>query len=416
MNIFKRITSTIIAATMLLPFGSSTQSVSAQDTDKAVMASERTRKKSVDKRIVGAGITAAVGIPACVLIGCLIHHARTTSSGEPFDLNAFANKVDNSKENEVCVPYDDLISACNKVKPLLDKDGHLPRVIGPTIVVGDLHGDFKAAKFYCDEFLKRLNTNSQTNIVFLGDYIDRGKNSVEILYMLFRLKIMYPKNVYLLSGNHEGSPSLGEFFREAWSKYPSGSEAFFQNCSDVFKSLSLAAVVNDSVFCVHGGISADPQKRGEPTDPQKGEEPISLAQIENLPHCSKINCMETSTRTGDVADPNGFIVNNLWWSDFQENLQTPFSEYANMIRGNSYHFGPLAVSAFLNKNNLKKIVRGHQHPENGKAVSNDGKVITLLSAPKFCGRYTNDGYAVYFSGMNDADGNPIVEDIVCRKS
>lgn len=435
MKAIKKITSVMLSATMFLSSGM-LPLVSAKGAESVALNSQQVeRKPGVNKRVIGAGIGAGVGIPTCcILLGCLIYHATHSAANvstnasanlsnnsstvtaaqisefENSFFNDFAKQVNDQKSGEACVSCEELVKTCNAVTPLLKNDGHVPSVNGPTIVVADLHGDFKAAKFYCDKFLEKLKSNPDTNIVFLGDYIDRGGNSIEILYMLFKLKIAFPKNVYLLMGNHEsfvwfgvGAVSLDQEIR---NKYPNDNERIFNLLyDDVFKCLTFAAVVNNSVFCVHGGISASPDNKTEP---------VGLQQIRNLPW-GKIDIDTTSTQTGDVASPDGFILNNLLWADFVDNSEAKFAEWPDVPRHNSHRFAPNAVSAFLKKNNLRLMVRGHAHPRNGKEESRDKKVITLLSAPKYGGVYQNDGHALYFTGANSAGGNPIYEDIICKK-
>ncbi len=424
MKAIKKITSVMLSAAMFLSSGM-LPSALANGAESVALNPQPVGRKPVDKRVIGAGIGAGVGIPTCcILLGCLIHHAthkaaNSTVTAEKISefennfLNNFAKQVNDQKRGEACVSCKELVKTCNAVTPLLKNDGHVPSVNGPTIVVADLHGDFKAAKFYCDKFLEKLKSNPNTNIVFLGDYIDRGGNSIEILYMLFKLKIAFPKNVYLLMGNHEsyqwGPRHPESLSMEIVNQYSTNANQITKTLyHDVFKCLPFAAVVNDSVFCVHGGISASRENKTEP---------IKLQQIRDLPPCSAIDINkieDDGTSILGVASSDGFILNNLLWAEFRDNTAMAFDSKIDGGRNYSYPFGPDAVSAFLKKNQLKLMVRGHSHPANGKEESSDHKVITLLSAPRYCGVYQNNGYALYFTGVNSADGNPSYEEIICK--
>lgn len=398
MNTIKKIIPTILSAIMLLQ-SAAVPSASAVGDAKVPLNPERIERKTIDKRIVGAGIGVAVGVPVCIALGFLVHHcaggAETPSCGAETP------------------SYRELKETCDVVKPLLKKDGRLPSVNGPTLVVADLHGDFKAAKFYCDRFREKVQSNPNTKIVFLGDYIDRGENSIEILYMLFKLKIAFPNNVYLLCGNHEEGLNGHFYSEELKKKYPSNDERIAKLLyNDVFNCLPLAAVVNNEIFCVHGGISPAGQDY---------KEPISLSQIRGIGNINKTRNCDGLNQACNSDTPDGFIAGHLLNVDYREDLPEDRLFIKDRVDFNyspphGYaFFSKLAVDAFLRNNKLKMIVRGHEHPKSGKEVACDGKVVTLLSAPKYCGEYNNDGYALYFSGENASDGAPIYKDIICKK-
>jgi serine/threonine-protein phosphatase PP1 catalytic subunit len=138
-------------------------------------------------------------------------------------------------------------------------------VPAPLNIVGDIHGQFTDLL----QFLKKGGDPSRHRYLFLGDYVDRGPHSVEVMTILLCLKNLYPETVFLLRSNHETRDVslLYGFYDECKARY---SEDLWNQFNEVFQFLPLAAVVADRIFCVHGGISrelrsvADIQRLGRP--------------------------------------------------------------------------------------------------------------------------------------------------------
>lgn len=82
---------------------------------------------------------------------------------------------------------------------MLKKEPNLLKLKDPVTVVGDIHGQYY-------DFVKMLDVGGDpenTKYLFLGDYVDRGSFSVEVVLLVYTVKLNYPKTVFLLRGNHE---------------------------------------------------------------------------------------------------------------------------------------------------------------------------------------------------------------------
>lgn len=101
-----------------------------------------------------------------------------------------------------CVSEQELRQLCQYVSELLMEESNVQPVLSPVTIVGDLHGQF----FDLLNLLQVGGWPPQTAYVFLGDFVDRGHNSVETLSLLLCLKLKYPGHVTLLRGNHEVRP------------------------------------------------------------------------------------------------------------------------------------------------------------------------------------------------------------------
>ena len=96
----------------------------------------------------------------------------------------------------------------------------------------------------------------ESNYLFLGDYVDRAKQSIEVITLVLCFKIKYPETFFLLRGNHECA-SLNRiygFYDECKRRY---SVKLWRIFADCFNCMPVAALVEDKIFCTHGGLSPD---------------------------------------------------------------------------------------------------------------------------------------------------------------
>ncbi|CAM9234494.1 unnamed protein product, partial [Hapterophycus canaliculatus] len=258
----------------------------------------------------------------------------------------------------------------------------------PIKIVGDLHGQF----FDLISMLENCGgPHDGSSYLFLGDYVDRGEFSCEVLLYLLALKVAHPTNVHLIRGNHECRSLTTHFgFKdECKSKYGLPVYYRFLRC---FELMPLCAVITNDhgrYFCTHGGISPGLQ---------------SLDQIAALdrraePEMEGLLCDLLWADPSD--DPGVTNIESLSDQELDSLLSSTFQ--FNRLRGCSVAFGYLAVRRFLDNNDLMCVIRAHAVQEDGyyrhfekalkkRDVDGDKKlppVITVFSAPNYCDRYGN---------------------------
>lgn len=235
------------------------------------------------------------------------------------------------------------------------------------VVVGDIHGNIDDLI----QIFQKFGYPPKQKYIFLGDYVDRGFNSVEVLLLLYSLKVKYPDFIFLLRGNHETkrvSSSYG-FKSECCAYF---SKKIYSSFIESFRFLPIAATLNNSIFCVHGGLSPDL---------------FLLNDIADI-----IKPIEGSSK----------IVSEILWSDPSVDVEA----FQKSPRGSGYLFGSHIVDRFLEDNNLKMIIRGHEFCDNG-FNSTFKNCLTVFSAIDYQGRLNQSAVAI----VNDSKVDTFVFDI-----
>jgi len=255
-------------------------------------------------------------------------------------------------------------------------------------VAGDIHGQYS-------DLLRLFEYGGvppKVNYLFLGDYVDRGKQSLETICLLLAYKIKYPENFFLLRGNHECASinRIYGFYDECKRRF---NIRLWKTFTDCFNCLPVAALIDQKILCMHGGLS--PELR-------------SLEQIKKIP------------RPTDVPDAG--LLCDLLWADPDKDVQG----WGDNDRGVSHTFSPHIVSEFLHKHDLDLICRAHQVQfltdtvwrlaiqscfwcccyaglfadfeitvmqvvEDGYEFFAKRQLVTIFSAPNYCGEFDNAG-------------------------
>lgn len=223
----------------------------------------------------------------------------------------------------------------------------------PVKVVGDVHGQFSDLMKIFD----LCGMPPKSNYLFLGDYVDRGKQSLETIMLLLCLKIRFPENVFLLRGNHECASvtKVYGFYDECKRR---SSVKVWKSIVDVFNTLPIAATIGGKIFCVHGGLS---------------------------PSLKSMDDIQTIQRPTDIPDTG--LISDLLWSDPDQNVR----QWSENDRGVSYCFGASVVDRFCKSFGFDLICRGHMVVEDGYEFFDRRKLVTVFSAPNYCGEFGNWG-------------------------
>ncbi|KAE8711437.1 Serine/threonine-protein phosphatase PP1 isozyme 2 [Hibiscus syriacus] len=198
---------------------------------------------------------------------------------------------------------------CTVAREIFLQQPNLLELEAPIKICGDIHGQYA-------DLLRLFEYGGfppNANYLFLGDYVDRGKQSLETICLLLAYKIKYPENFFLLRGNHECA-SINRIY------------GFYDEC-----------------------------KR------------------------------RSITRPTDVPDSG--LLCDLLWSDPGRDIKG----WGMNDRGVSFTYGPDRVSDFLMKNDMDLVCRAHQVVEDGYEFFADRQLVTIFSAPNYCGEFDNAG-------------------------
>jgi serine/threonine-protein phosphatase PP1 catalytic subunit len=167
---------------------------------------------------------------------------------EGLRLYLWQHRYDIGTQNRLDLDITELGILCQTSKTVLLEDPTFLRLSGPLHIIGDLHGNFGDLVRFLEVFGFPSNRCPECYL-FLGDYVDRGDNSIETIAMLLCLKVLYPTQVFLLRGNHECKEMTAIYgFRDNCVELY--DEGLWHQFLHVFECLPLAAVVGNSIFYV----------------------------------------------------------------------------------------------------------------------------------------------------------------------
>lgn len=227
----------------------------------------------------------------------------------------------------------------------------------PIKIVGDIHGQY----YDLLRIFEYGGFPPDSNYLFLGDYVDRGKQSLECICLLMAYKIKYPDNFFLLRGNHEVDSinRIYGFHDECKRRHSINLWKTFTHC---FNTLPIAAIIDERIFCTHGGLS--PQLLSSDSD---------MDEIRSIKRPTNI--------------PDAGLLCDLLWSDPEPDMEG----WGANTRGVSFTFGADVVAKFIKKHGLDLVCRAHQVKEDGYEFFAGRKLVTIFSASNYCGEFDNAG-------------------------
>jgi protein phosphatase len=256
-----------------------------------------------------------------------------------------------------------ITSVCQAAIPIFQRSEMVLNLTAPFYVIGDIHGNI----FDVLRILIHTAQPPRSRLLFLGDYVDRGDFSVEVVTLLFSFLIVYPEYVFMLRGNHEfdNTNSTYGFAAEVRAQY--STTDLYEAINEVFRWMPLVAVVNEQIFCVHGGIS---------------------------PHVSSMTNIRKILRPLRSCDTE--YVCDLMWSDPVTDTQT----YDDSMRGLGVQFGLKALQDFLAVVKMRKMIRAHQCVQAGISKFGGDLLYTVFSCSCYEGQSNRCGLLFLDAELN----------------
>jgi len=176
--------------------------------------------------------------------------------------------------------------------------------------------------------------------------VNRGNKGVETISLLLSYKVRFPKRITLLRGSGEcrQMTQVYRFYDECMGKY--GNANVWRSFTDIFDYLPLAAIVENSFYCIHSGLSPEIDR----IDQLK-----SLDRVQELP----------------IEGP----LKDILWSEPGDG-----EGWSPIPRSCGYYFGEDMTEKFNYRNNIKMICRGHRLAMQGYSLDHSGLVATICSA------------------------------------
>ncbi|KEG01171.1 hypothetical protein YYE_03759 [Plasmodium vinckei vinckei] len=328
--------------------------------------------------------------------------------------------------------YNDVLLLCDEVVKLFKLENSLEFVNLPCKIFGDIHGNlFDIVDFFnlynwpmhdnnnriisslkCEKGLENGENNMSNKCVtnqnymkyvFLGNYLNRGELSLEVICFLFSLKILFPRHIYLIRGNHENRlfNYIYGFYKDIEKKIKSNfnclgkinykddvicaySYEVFNRINDVLEFLPLSVLLDNEILCIHSGIGDSIQNV---KDYLNIEKPIIIPENVDRNNNNKSEILKKIIIDTLWSDPINYLDDN----DMTLLKSCKKYDIIPSSRGKiTVKFGKYRLSSFLKNNKIKMIIRGNECIPEGYKYDFNKKILTLFSATNYCNKYKNN--------------------------
>ncbi|CEF63853.1 Serine/threonine-protein phosphatase PP1-beta catalytic subunit [Strongyloides ratti] len=256
--------------------------------------------------------------------------------------------------------YNELLNLLSNATTIFESESSLLTCPIPCVIYGDIHGQYS-------DLFRWFQINGwpyNTRTVFLGDFVDRGTHGIEVLGLLCAFKVKFPKNIFIIRGNHE-EEALNKhysFYDEVLLRFGKiNGQEMYKAFRKLFSYLPLAVLIGKRVLAMHGGLSP---KLNSLKCIEDIKRPIVDFKVNTLP-CDLV-----------WSDPNNVCKDSGYLPNFNRD---PINSVGQL-------FGKKAVENTFQKLNIDMVIRGHQVPLKGSSLFLDGKIMTLFSAPGYRGK------------------------------
>ena len=295
-------------------------------------------------------------------------------------LDWFDQKKMDEIHNKLPFTKEEIESLIDEVIPIISKENSLIKIRSPCKIFGNIYGLYNDLMRFFESYGNPSDSiqNGDINVmqyIFLGDFCDRGFYSLEVVFLLFALKVKYPNFIYLIRGHHEDKNvneiyGLGQECKDRLNDEINKENSIFNLINKAFEYLPFGVLIDGGTLLVHGGIGAS---------------------IENLDDINNIS--RPTPVVQDVENIMQLQIIDLLYSEYddKESNYNINNERDTMKKGFIVKYGKKRLDDFLNKNNINLLITSHQFVKEGFNTFNNDKLLVLFSATNYMDKYNNIG-------------------------
>ena len=295
-------------------------------------------------------------------------------------LDWFDHKKMDELHNKLPFTKEEIELLIEEVIPIISKENSLIKIRSPCKIFGNIYGVYNDLMRFFESYGNPSDSmqNGDINVmqyIFLGDFCDRGFYSLEVVLLLFALKVKYPNFIYLIRGHHEDinvneTYGLGQECKERLNDEITSKNSIFNLINKVFDCLPFGVVVDGTTLLVHGGVGSSIQ---------------SLEDINNIQRPASVFQEANTLEQLHIID--------LLYSEYdeRESYYSINDERDKMKKGFIVKYGKKRLDEFLNNNNINLLITAHQFVKEGFCTFNNDKLLVLFSATNYMDKYNNVG-------------------------